>query len=166
MPPDSGAVGGRGQSYAEGPGFRSCVKVFSNVHLWDGPDGGDQRCDHPREDHDTYEDYLYACRDGVTFRKRNLDAVRQKDEEAEEDKKRNAATKRVRQNTFDAFPEVPEVTAWLCGFREEVDRYPFLVVLGPSRSRKTEYAKSLFKAKLVEDTGCPNGMLGLGVLGL
>ena len=26
--------------------------------------------------------------------------------------------------------------------------------------------KSLFKAKVVKDTGCPNGMMGLGVLGL
>ena len=33
-------------------------------------------------------------------------------------------------------------------FEAEVDRYPFLVVLGPSRSRKTEYAKSLFEAPL------------------
>lgn len=27
-------------------------------------------------------------------------------------------------------------------------------------------AKSLYKAKVVEDTGCPNGMMGLGILGL
>jgi len=27
-------------------------------------------------------------------------------------------------------------------------------------------AKSLYKAKVVKDTGCPNGMMGLGVLGL
>jgi len=46
------------QSYAEGCGFRSCTRVFSNVQLWDGPDGQDQRCDHPRGDHDAYEDYL------------------------------------------------------------------------------------------------------------
>lgn len=98
--------------------------------------------------HAMYEKYLYACRDGVTFRKRNLDAVRQKEEEACEDMEREAATKRVRSSIFVPFPEVPEVTAWLSRFQEEVDRYPFLVVLGPSRSRKTEYAKSLFKAPL------------------
>ena len=46
------------QAYAEGSGFRSVVKVFSNVQLWDGPDGGDQRCEHRREDHATYEDHL------------------------------------------------------------------------------------------------------------
>ena len=46
------------QSYAEGCGFRSCTKVFSNVHLWDGPDGQDHWCNHPRGDHDVYEDYL------------------------------------------------------------------------------------------------------------
>ena len=27
-------------------------------------------------------------------------------------------------------------------------------------------AKSLYKSKLVADTGCPNGMMGLGILGL
>ena len=47
-------------------------------------------------------------------------------------------------------------------FKLEVDRYPFLVLLGPSRSRKTEYAKSLFEAPLELKVGnlChfPDGM--------
>ena len=46
------------QAYAEGPGFRSVVKIFSNVQLWDGPTGADQRCEHQRDEHALYEDYL------------------------------------------------------------------------------------------------------------
>ena len=98
--------------------------------------------------HAKYEEYLFLCRDGVLPRKRNLDAVRQRAEEDAEDKEREATAKRVRANTFEPFPEVPEVTAWLALFCEEVDRYPFLVLLGPSRSRKTEFAKSFFKNPL------------------
>ena len=41
-----------------GPGFRSVVKVFSDIRLWDGPPGADQICDHPRGDHASYEDHL------------------------------------------------------------------------------------------------------------
>lgn len=98
--------------------------------------------------HQTYEQYLFLCRDGVISRKRNLDAVRVKEEELAEDAERWTTTKRVRAKTFDPFPEVPAVTAWRKVFAEELDRYPFLVLLGPSRSRKTEFAKSLFKNPL------------------
>ena len=54
------------------------------------------------------------------------------------------------------------MTAWLALFKEEVDRYPFLVLLGPSRSKKTEFAKSLFKNPLELKVGklehFPDGM--------
>ena len=57
---------------------------------------------------------------------------------------------------------MPEVTAWQKFFKKEVDRYPFLVVFGPSRSRKTEFAKSLFKNPLELKVGTlehfPEGM--------
>jgi len=112
--------------------------------------------------HDSYETYLHLCRDCVVSRKRNLDAVRQREEEVEEDKEREATAARVRTNTFEPFPAVAEVVAWLRRFDDEVDRYPFLVVLGPSRSRKTEFAKSLFKAPLELKIGTlehfPDGM--------
>ena len=103
--------------------------------------------------HAKWDEYLFLCRDGVVGRKRNLDAVRQREEEDEEDLEREATAKRIRENTFTAFAEIPEVTAWLALFAEEVDRYPFLVVLGASRTRKTEYAKSLFKAPLILEMG-------------
>ena len=44
--------------------------------------------------HDTYEEYLFLCRDIVLSRKRNLDAVRQRDEEAAEAMERKATVKR------------------------------------------------------------------------
>ena len=73
-----------------------------------------------------------------------------------------AVTKRVRLKTFQPFPVLPEVSAWLALFRVETDRYPFLVLLGPSRSRKTEFAKALFKNPLELKLGTldyfPDGM--------
>ncbi len=106
-----------------------------------------------RLDHDTYEQYLYLTRDGVQSRKRNLDEVRGWEEEREEDEEREAATKRVRGKLFKPFEQVPAATAWLSRFAAELDRYPFLVVLAPSRAGKTEWAKSLFKNPLVLAVG-------------
>ena len=77
----------------------------------------------------------------MVTRKRNLGVVREREEELEEDQEREAATKRVR-SKFDKPLEVPAVKAWQEHFAVEKDRYPFLVLLGPSRSRKTEFAKS------------------------
>jgi hypothetical protein len=104
-------------------------------------------------DHDTYEEYLYLSRDGVQSTKRNLDEVRGWEEEREEDEEREAATKRVRAALFKPFEEVPPAKAWLSIFSKELDRYPFLVVLAPSRAGKTEWAKSLFKRPLVVPVG-------------
>ena len=104
-------------------------------------------------DHDVYEEYLYLSRDGVLSRKRNLDEVRGWEERREEKAEREEATKRVRSTLFKPFEEVPAVTAWLSLFSQELDRYPFLVVLAPSRAGKTEYAKSLFKQPLVLQVG-------------
>ena len=112
--------------------------------------------------HGAYEEYLFLCRDSVVGRKRNLDAVCQWEERMAEDAERAATAARARTRTFQGFSEVPEVTDWLACFDEEVDRYPFLVLLGPSRCRKTEYAKSLFKAPLELKIGTldhfPEGM--------
>ena len=113
-------------------------------------------------DHDTYEEYLYLTRDGVLSRKRNLHEVRAWQESREEAEDREAATKRVRAALFRPFAEVPAAKAWLSLFSTELDRYPFLVVLAPSRAGKTEWAKSLFKRPLVLAVGdlehFPDGM--------
>jgi len=59
----------------------------------------------------------------------------------------DAVIDRVRANCLNrTFPTVPAADRWLAGFDEEKDRYPFLLVVGPSRSGKTEWAKALFKA--------------------
>lgn len=103
-------------------------------------------------DHDTYERYLYLTRDGVVSRKRNLEEVRTWEEEREEEEERAEATKSVKAS-FKPFEEVPAATAWLKLFDTRLDRYPFLVVLAPSRAGKTEWAKSLFKKPLVVGVG-------------
>ena len=111
--------------------------------------------------HDQYEQYLFLSRDGVQNRKRNLDAVREREKQELEDEEKEKATKRVR-SKFDTFEPVPEAVAWLRTFQEERDRYAFLVVIGPSLSRKTEWAKSLFSRPLQLDIGTldhfPNAM--------
>ena len=102
--------------------------------------------------HERYEEYLFFTRDGVVSRKRNLDVVKEREQYDDEAVERSEATKRVK-SRFVEFAPVPEAVAWLQLFKEELDRYPFLVVLGPSRSRKTEWAKSLFKSPLQLDVG-------------
>ena len=113
-------------------------------------------------DHDTYEEYLYLTRDGVLSRKRNLDEVKGWEERREERTERETVTKRVRAALFKPFEKVPAAEAWLSLFHEELDRYPFLVVLARSRAGKTEWAKSLFKQPLVLQVGTlehfPDGM--------
>ena len=96
--------------------------------------------------HEVYERYLFKCRDGVVSRKRNLQAVLERDEEDEEGTEMAAVIKRVRATL--EFQDIPEVDTWLESFKKEEGRYSFLLLLGPSRSGKTEFAKSLFKAPL------------------
>ena len=75
------------------------------------------------------------------------------EERREEKEEREAITKRVRQALFKPFEIAQAAVAWLFLFSKELDRYPFLVVLAPSRAGKTEWAKSLFKQPLVLQVG-------------
>ena len=96
--------------------------------------------------HDVYEEYLFLSRDGVPGRKRNFEAVREREAQIAEQAEIAATTKRLRStpSLYKSFPEVPEAAAWLKLFKSDQLRYPILVVLGPSFSGKTEWAKSLF----------------------
>ena len=102
--------------------------------------------------HARYEEYLFLTRDGVISRKRNLEAVKEKECHDGEATERAIVTKRVKSG-FAKFGPVLEAQEWLALFTQELDRYPILVVLGPSRSRKTEWAKSLFTKPLALDVG-------------
>ena len=95
---------------------------------------------------DVYESYIYLCREGVLPKIRNLQAVREREKVLQEAQEMKEVTKRIR-STY-SFPQIPEVTAWLSKFEVEKDRYPFLVLLAPSYTGKTEYANSLFKHPL------------------
>ena len=99
---------------------------------------------------DVYERYLYCCRDGVVFRKRNLDEVRQQEaakQRKAEIEKRSARIKSD-PDIYQPFPRVPAADEWLALFKKDALRYPILVVLGPSFAGKTEWAKSLFTKAL------------------
>lgn len=114
--------------------------------------------------HETYERYLFACRDGVLARKRNLDACKDREVEKQEQSEMASVVDRIRSNPviYKPFPEVPAACAWLAKLSEDALRYPILVVLGPSSSGKTEWAKSLFKNPLELKVGSlehfPDGM--------
>ena len=99
---------------------------------------------------DMYERYLFLTRDGVLARKRNLDAVREHEAALAEGAIIEATSQRLRANPalYQPFPAVPAAQAWLATFREDRLRYPILIVLGPSQTGKTEWAKSLFKLPL------------------
>ena len=95
---------------------------------------------------DTYEEYIFLARDGVIYRKRNLDACRERALEKEMAKEVEERTKRIRSNPalYQPFREVPEALEWLQLFRYDALRYPVLLVHAPSHSGKTEWANSLF----------------------
>ena len=95
---------------------------------------------------------MFLCREGVAPRKRNLDVVREQENAVAEAVERASVCQRVK-GLFDVFEPVPEAQQWLDLFKQERDRYPFLVVLGPSLTRKTEWAKSLFQNPLQLDVG-------------
>ena len=97
--------------------------------------------------HKTYDDYLFLCRDNVLGRKRNLEAVREREQEEAQNTEIQANTKRLRDNPalYQEWPQVPAAQAWLALFGKDAFRYPLLVVLGASFTGKTEWAKSLFK---------------------
>jgi len=135
----------------------SAAKTYSVLGKWN-----DSLWKARKLEHQTYESYAFACRDGVLFRKRNLDAVREHEEEQAERKEMEAVIKRIRLNFSKPFPKLAAAEAWLATFKAEVDRYAFLVVLGPSRAGKTEWAKSLFARPLELKVGAleqfPDGM--------
>lgn len=98
-----------------------------------------------------YEEYLFKCRDGVVYRKRQLDACRGKEKADAQQVEIADRVKRIRSNSkiFKPFPVVPAAAAWLSIFKEDRLRYPIMVVFGPSAVGKTEWAKSLFQRPLV-----------------
>ena len=100
--------------------------------------------------HEKYEAYLFACRDGVLPRMRNLDACKEHETASAAQTDMAERVKRIRGNSalFQPFPAVPAAQAWLDVFKTDQLRYPILVALGASRSRKTEWAKSLFRNAL------------------
>jgi hypothetical protein len=101
--------------------------------------------------HDNFDIYLHLCRDGVPGRKRNFDAVvqREKRDANQETMAKRSARIRANPDLFSEFPRVAVAEEWLAKFREDALRYPILIVRGRSHTGKTEWAKSLFKQPLV-----------------
>ena len=100
---------------------------------------------------DNYDEYMHLARDGVLYRKRNLDACREWAEKRALHSDMEARTKRIQSNPeiYQPFDKpVPEAVAWLDVFKKDALRYPMLVVHAPSFTGKTEWALSLFKRPL------------------
>ena len=104
---------------------------------------------------EVYDAYLPKTRDGYLAKKRNLDACREREARDKRAAEMEERTKRIRSNAglFQPFPSVPEAGAWLEVFKADQLRYPLLVVLGASRTGKTEWAQTLFKNPLVLKVG-------------
>lgn len=100
--------------------------------------------------HEVYEAYIFMARDGVLFRKKNLDMCREHEAAAAGSQEIASRVKRIRSNAdiYSQFQEIPAVSEWLKLFQEDALRYPILVIHGPSFKGKTEYAKSLFSGYL------------------
>ena len=98
----------------------------------------------------TYERLLFLSRDGVVSRKRNLEACQEHEEAAALKLAVEERSARIRSNPqlYQPFAKVPQAEEWLKLFAVDALRYPIMVVLGPSRAGKTEWAKSLFKNPL------------------
>jgi curved DNA-binding protein CbpA len=113
---------------------------------------------------DVYEEYVYLARDGVSFRKRNLDECRERARELRTQQEVATRTKRIRENPriYQPFKTVPEAQRWLKLFQEDALRYPLLVVSAPSYCGKTEWGNSLFQRPLEVKVGVlghfPEGM--------
>ena len=95
---------------------------------------------------------MFLCREGVAPRKRKSDVAKEQENAVAEAEERASVCQRVK-GLFEVFEPVPEAQQWLDSFKQEQDRYPFLVVLGPSRSRQTERAKPFFQNPLQLDVG-------------
>jgi hypothetical protein len=98
---------------------------------------------------------MYAARDGVAPRKRNLEAVEQREREKAEEAEVRASVEFIRKQSglWLEYRRFPVADAWLRLFKTLLPRYPILILQGPSRIGKTEWAKSLFKNPLPLEIG-------------
>ena len=139
-----GTVQHNGRPVVEGnyfPSWSDCKTTYMVQGRW-----CDQLWHQGKLNHDVYEEYVFSCRQGVLARKRNLDAVRNWEEERAERKEMEDVVKRIRtdRTVYQPFAKRPEAEAWLQVFLKDELRYPILIVLGQSHTGKTEWAKSLF----------------------
>ena len=106
-------------------------------------------------DDEVYWEYLHLCRDGLPGRKRNFHEHTAWKKKRDFDAEVAARIQRIRNNPllYTPFSAVPEAAEWLNLFQTDALRYPVLLVHGPSRCGKTEWAESLFKCALVLKVG-------------
>ena len=104
---------------------------------------------------ETYEEYLFLCKDGCLTRKRNLDAVKEWFQQRALQKEVAERTKRIRSSPalYQPFGRVQEAEQWLEVFKADALRYPLLLVHAPSYTGKTEWAESLFNNPLKLQVG-------------
>ena len=95
---------------------------------------------------EVYEEYLHLCKDGISGRKRTLDAYREWATGREQHKTMVERTRSIQSNPalHQQFGPVEQAMTWLALFRVDALRYPILLVRGPSLKGKTEWALSLF----------------------
>ena len=98
--------------------------------LWKAYKLSDQAC----------EEYIYLARDGVPYRKRNLDECREKARQLKTEREVAERVRRIQGNPsiYQPFKAVPEAQGWLRLFQHDALRYPLLLVHALSYCGKTE----------------------------
>lgn len=91
---------------------------------------------------ETAHQVIVACAKNVPRLLANLDGYRRA-KQALVDRAALAAARAAVNGAFRPFRVVPEVDSWLRGFSIQRDRYPFLILEGPSKLGKTQFAESL-----------------------
>jgi len=91
---------------------------------------------------ETAHQVIVACAKNVPRLLANLDGYRRA-KQALVDRAALAAARAAVNGAFRPFRVVPEVDSWLRGFAIQRDRYPFLILEGPSKLGKTQFAESL-----------------------
>ena len=104
---------------------------------------------------DVFEEYLVRSRDRVPMKKRNLAEVQEGEERLHVRAEILENTARIRGNPelYKPFKRFPAAEAWLDTFRDDQLRYAMCLILGASRTGKTELGCSWFQNPLVLKVG-------------
>ena len=105
----------------------------------------------------TAREVIIRCAKNVPRLLANLDGYARARREIAETKQLAVARTSV-QVSLRPFKRLPQVEEWLSLFHEQRDRYPFLVLVGPSRLGKTQFAEALVPLRRSLSVDCSSAI--------